>query len=693
VIIINKKELPLKKARNYALISFLMWEMLAGNFSIAQEVIFKETLQRFELLSGENKHYFSPTESIKIALPDNFDEQMLSSIVIEIDAVDISEMLQFDSKHIIYTPALAMTADTHELKITRYQKDGSIKELGVWNFNVRMSQLVEKYSFAADTQLNGNYRVDEKNTGSPLPARLQSDANSQIGFKIQNGYWYADAQFDLNYTSDKENRPTKRTIENSEFLVNIGNKYINAKIGHQNVGQASLIMDNFRRRGVSVEGKIPSIHSQVTGFSLSSRDISGFGHGLGVSDRQQRVDGYSFSSSPISDSPQLLNLSATWISGRGNDGDNFIYEFENVEDPNTPITASEKGTAWSLATESLLFEDKLRIHAEYAETKFDFNPLDNFSAEKSHAENILINYTTVIDNGISWNAGANYQRIGTFFKSLANRGLPNDKQLSKLFAGVEWQTANVQLSSEQQRDNLDNLAQLPKTLSNLDSINLNWSPQLQNNETWLGTPTFSFSYNKQRQYQNSSPSDYDFPATNNDVINWQASSSFNYQTNSWGLTLMDTDFTDHSGVQNNSKIQSVNLFTNLIFAENITLSPSIQFDQTKDLITQFTSIGLTYSLQSSFSFIPQKLEGSMSVVYNKNETSDLLTRGRNLAFDLALNWRVREATPNQLGIEIALTGTYNDFIDRILSANSLETSQIFLTATFTLPSRIGATAQ
>lgn len=693
MIIINKKELPLKKARNYALISFLMWEMLAGNFSIAQEVIFKETLQRFELLSGENKHYFSPTESIKIALPDNFDEQMLSSIVIEIDAVDISEMLQFDSKHIIYTPALAMTADTHELKITRYQKDGSIKELGVWNFNVRMSQLVEKYSFAADTQLNGNYRVDEKNTGSPLPARLQSDANSQIGFKIQNGYWYADAQFDLNYTSDKENRPTKRTIENSEFLVNIGNKYINAKIGHQNVGQASLIMDNFRRRGVSVEGKIPSIHSQVTGFSLSSRDISGFGHGLGVSDRQQRVDGYSFSSSPISDSPQLLNLSATWISGRGNDGDNFIYEFENVEDPNTPITASEKGTAWSLATESLLFEDKLRIHAEYAETKFDFNPLDNFSAEKSHAENILINYTTVIDNGISWNAGANYQRIGTFFKSLANRGLPNDKQLSKLFAGVEWQTANVQLSSEQQRDNLDNLAQLPKTLSNLDSINLNWSPQLQNNETWLGTPTFSFSYNKQRQYQNSSPSDYDFPATNNDVINWQASSSFNYQTNSWGLTLMDTDFTDHSGVQNNSKIQSVNLFTNLIFAENITLSPSIQFDQTKDLITQFTSIGLTYSLQSSFSFIPQKLEGSMSVVYNKNETSDLLTRGRNLAFDLALNWRVREATPNQLGIEIALTGTYNDFIDRILSANSLETSQIFLTATFTLPSRIGATAQ
>ena len=66
-------------------------------------------------------------------------------------------------------------------------------------------------------------------------------------------------------------------------------------------------------------------------------------------------------------------------------------------------------------------------------------------------------YSDYTQNAISWNAGLNYQRIGTYFKSLANRGLPSDKQLSKLFAGIQWNTVGIQVSGEEQKDNLEKI--------------------------------------------------------------------------------------------------------------------------------------------------------------------------------------------------------------------------------------------
>lgn len=679
------------KERNRTLIASLMLlACFTSSFSVvASNDVDLLPTEVFELGRSENLDYFSQKEPLVVVIPQSFNQDKMKNITIELDSVDITEMVQIANGKMVYSPLQAMLVESHELRITEYTDEGDINELGVWHFNVRMSELFEEYSFSADTQLNSNYRIAEKNNDSPLPDRFQNDANSQVGFKIKNGNWHAEGQFDLNYTSVAENRPSHRTIENSEFLIKMGNQFVNATIGHQNIGQSSLIMDNFRRRGVSIEGKIPSINSTITGFSLSSLNLSGFGHGLGISDSQQRVKGYSFSTNPIAGSPKLFNLSTTWISGKGNDGSNFIANFDDFQNPNEISPASEEGSAWTISTDSLLFEDKLRIRAEYAETEFNFNPLNDLNAEKDSAENFLVTYSDYTQNAISWNAGLNYQRIGTYFKSLANRGLPSDKQLSKLFAGIQWNTVGIQVSGEEQKDNLSEMEQLPETITQLNSINVNWSPQLADNNSLLGTPNFAFGYNEQNQRQQNLPLDYFFPEADNQMANWQASGSFNYKTNSWGVTFMNTSFTDKSGVQNNTDTDSINLFANFTFDDIGSLSPSIQFDHSKDEVTQLTSTGVTYSIQSMFTLIPHELDGTVDLILNKNETNDLLTRGENLAMNLALNWHAREATANQVGLELALGGTYNNFEDRIFTPYSSETYRIYLTATFTFPMRIG----
>lgn len=664
------------------------------NFSVVANEITNDNTDNsatniFELVSGENSGYYSPKETLTIVVPSNFNPPQMGNISIELDAIDITEMVELSNGQIVYNPLQAMLPENHELRITEYADNGDINELGVWYFDVRMSEAFEEYALAADTQINSRYRLSEKEGDYPLPERLQTDANSQIGFKIRNGNWQTEGQFDLNYTSIKDNRPSERTIENTEFLIKTGNQYVEAKIGHQNVGQASFIMDNFRRRGISVAGKVASLNSTITGFSLSSNDITGFGHGLGISNAQQRVHGYSLSIAPISDGPKLLNISATWLSGKGNDGNIFVSDFESFDDTNAATPVSEKGDAWSMVADSLLLEDKLRIRAEYAETEFNFNPLDELGAEKDSAETLLVTYADNTDSGVTWNAGFNYQQIGTYFKSLANRGLPSDRELSKLFAGMQWDTVGVQISGEEQKDNLENIAQLPKTTTELNSINVNWSPQLKSHNTWLGIPYFDFGYNEQSQRQNNIPLDYFFPATDNQLESWQASGSFSYNVNSWGFTLMNTNFTDKSGVQNDSGTNSINLFSNFILEEIGNISPSIQFDQSKDKVTGLTSVGVTYSLQSVFTLIPNKLDGSADIMLNKNDTNDLFTKNESMAINLAFNWRAREATSNQFGIDLALGGTYNDFEDKIFPQPNQETYQIYLNATFTLPTRIG----
>lgn len=680
-----------KKRKNQLTASLILLSCyFTSSFSvIANNNVDVTSSETFRLTSSDNIDYYSPKEPLVIIIPRSFTKEKMQNVVIELDSVDISEMVQISNGEMVYLPLQAMLLESHELRITEFTDDGNINELGVWHFNVRMSELFEEYSISADTQINSNYRVSEKNSDSSLPDRFQANANSQVGFKIKNGNWHAEGQFDLNYTSVSENRPSHRTIENSDFLIRMGNQFVDAKIGHQNIGQSSLIMDNFRRRGVSIEGKMPSINSTLTGFSLSSIDLSGFGHGFGISDSQQRINGYSFSTNPISSSPKLFNVSTTWISGRGNDGNNFIIDFDDFQDPNAITPASEKGSAWTISTDSLLLNDKLRIRAEYAETEFNFNPLDDLNSEKDSAENVLVTYSDHTQNTISWNAGLNYKRIGTYFKSLANRGLPSDKKLSKLFAGIQWNTVGIQLSGEEQTDNLEEIEQLPETVTHLNSINLNWSPQLESNKKLLGTPNFAFGYNKQKQRQKNIPIDYFFPEADNQMANWQASGSFNYETNNWGITFMNTSFTDKSGVQNNSDTDSLNVFANFTFDEIGSLSTSIQFDHSQDEVTKLTSTGVTYSIQSMFTLIPYKLDGSADFILNKNETNDLLTRGENLAINLALNWHVREATPNQFGLEFALGGTYNNFEDRILNSYSTEMYQINLTATITFPTRIG----
>jgi len=635
------------------------------------------------LATAEHKNYRGADEVFRIRIPSDVPVEELQRLALELDNIDVTAMIQREAEYAVFQPLQPLSPGYHELRIVEYADDGSILERGFWRFEVRQSRLFRELAVAADTRVTGSYRAADDNLATPRPDRLQGQGSSRIGYRASSGDWNTRGEFDLLYNSLNDDIPGRRQIDNGEFLFSAGNRYVDARVGHQTVGTSSLVMNNFRRRGVSLEGRIPLINSRVSGFSLSSEDIVGFRRGLGISDSQRRVDGVTFDSSPLKDKPQALYLSGTWLSGQGRDAAGLVASIDDRE------AGRADGSAWSLSADSQLLDNRLRLRAEYAATDYDFNTSDSLGSESDTAYSLLATFSDSTAAGLNWNTGVESRKIGTFFKSLGNLALPSDRRLLRAFGGAQWSTVGVQASIEQQKDNVEDIDTLPRIETGLGSISLNWSPALASADGWLGAPSLGAAFNRQQQDQTSTPSGFLQPKTDNDLDSWQAYAMFSYPSGSWGLTLVNTQYRDHSGVQNDTDTTGVYLDGSWRYRQRLSLAPSIRFDRTEDKVIDQSSMAITYALQTAFVLLPNKLDGSLDVSLNRNQTTDDSINNDIFSVSMAFSWRLLQARRNHPGFDLGLSGIYNDIDDDVVKIRSIDTYQAFLTLTATLPTRAG----
>lgn len=659
--------------------------LLLSNFIVFSNDVLSAEHSELDLQAGKNAEFWEPQEVLSLAFPAEQLKRLNQTILVELDAIEITPMLVANGNNVIFQPLQPLTAGQHELRVVEYSENGDIEELGYWAIEIRQSKLIQQYQVVANNQVSLNYRVADKNIGMPEPDQYHGQAISQVAFTTDSGNWQSSGQFDIYYDSLAANQINNRSLNNNDFLFSVGNEVIEARLGHQSMAVTSLVMDNYLRRGVSLESRIPSINSRLSGFSLSSTNVIGFTNGLGISDSEQRVDGVTFDSSPFADDPRSLYITGTWLTGQSSNVDQFIGN-------NTPMPyGGTESEAWSFTSESLLFQNKLRIRAEYAATDYDFDVTDGLSSDEDDAYSMLVTYNDVVDSKFAWNIGASTQKIGTFFRSIANQALPSDKQINKVFSGNQWASFGFQMTVERQQDNVEKIDFLPRISTDLTNLAFNWTPQVESFDAWYGAPSFALSTNFQTQLQTYTPANYMFADINNEIDNWQLSSQFSYQTNSWGLAVTSTNYTDYSLIQSNSETVSFDLYGSFVFGEesNLSISPVISWNNTRDTTYQITTKSISYALQSAMTILPNELMASLNVNWNSNEVGNNLLDGDNLAANFAINWSIQQPKVNQFGISLSLTSAYNDFNDNLISMNSLEAHQTYLSMTVTFPYQAG----
>lgn len=641
-------------------------------------IAFAET-DTIQLAKPNNGSYWQGQETIRIQLPSLQRQQLASArLIVEMDSVDISEMLNQEGDEVLYTPLQPLAPGSHELRLVYYGDDGSIDELAVWSLEVRALKLLKSYQVSSNTQLSAVYRVDEKNIPQPLQDRMQGQGSSQIGFNTAGDTWRSNGQFDLYYNSlnSQDGDDNTRPFDVGEFLVEVDSPYLGAKFGHHSQTVHSLVMEGFHRRGVSIQGKAPTLQSRATGFAYSADDVQGFGEGLGISDHDNRVQGVILESNPLPGHEQLLYVSATHLTGR--------RPYNPYFDPDMPLELSE-GSAQAITLQSHLFDKRLQLQAEYANTKYDFSTSDSLAGEHDDAHAASLIWQSFNHNGLFWHVGLEHQKIGTFFKSMANETLVSDKQQQRLFGGLQWRAWGLLVSLIKQHDNVEDLDALPTIETHQRTFTLSWAPQ-RRGDGLLGTPSLNFTWATQDQEQIHTPLDNLSPEVGNQLDSWTASADFNYDWGRWGGDISSSEFDDETTPYNNSCIFSYALSADYSHGEWWSVSSSYRQQRIDYQGAGEVATNTQFELVSRFQILPQRLDGSLQYNLNHNEIDNDLQDNETDSLSVSLDWTLRHARNNTLGFLLSLSGQFNHYDDRLQPVAPGDDRQVFLTLTSTLPS-------
>ena len=609
-------------------------------------------------------------------------------LAVELDGIDVSSLAALDGSDIVVTPAQPIAFGRHTLRLVEYTPDGGIAERGRWSFELRESAAFREAHLQANVTLNASQRVADHNVTS-APGRLQGNGAAQIQGSAENETWRASGTMSLVANSQLSQTPGQnRKVDIGQYLLSAQKGAVTASMGdHGALGPDSLVMQGFARRGVSVKGVVGGV-AQVTGFSMSAAPAIGSHNFSGVQDSENRIDGMVATLFPVSGSPDELALSATYVDGRS----------ANTNGAATSgVTQPSSGHAASFIADSQLLDKRLRLRGEVASSDYDFDGADGpLEPKPGHAYSGLVNYLpwhskTVLGEPLTWNFGAQKERLSTYFQSIANPGAITDRDMGQLFTGLDWYGLNVQVAAAKEHDNVDDIALLPRTESTQHSIALGFSP-LQTPDAsgalppapWYGQPSFSAAYTRlsktlARVPVSLSPMLDAGPL--HETTNLQLSAQFQHATWSWGLSHSRLKDDDYANLAPDTLTKSDQLQGALQLTK-LSVNTSVQHDLTDDLTNGTRTQDVAGNATLAYPFtdrVSSSLGYSVQHAWTDTPASDQVISDTTIG----LNWLAVPAEGQHPGLSLGLDASYHTCKDKLAGSTSLNTGcldsyQVFL---------------
>ena len=178
---------------------------------------------------------------------------------------------------------------------------------------------------------------------------------------------------------------------------------------------------------------------------------------------------------PIPGNAEALALVGTYVNG-GSDGQ---ASTSVIGGP-----GASDGNAASIIADSSLLQQRLRLRGELAKSSYDFDgSAGDLAPLGGHAYSGLATYVPWSDMVVSghpflWNMGLEKKLISTYFHSPSNPSAISDRDMSRVFTGVNWYGLDVQVNAGKESDNVDDNPLIPVTDSRQRSGVITYSPQI-----------------------------------------------------------------------------------------------------------------------------------------------------------------------------------------------------------------------
>ncbi len=632
------------------------------------------------LMPPTGRDYHKPGDTYRIFVPPDVPVEQLQQVTLELDGIDVTAMVSREGNYAVFSPPQALTFGKHRLRLVQNAADGSINELGLWTFEVRKTALFREANAQTNVDLNVAHRVSDHNLND-LPRRGSINGSATLDTQVANGDWRATGNLQLMVDNLKQQTPNRESVDMASFLVSGQMKQATLNIGHHSVDASSLVLEGFNRRGVSGTYASQDQRYAATAFTMHTNDLYGFRDGLGVGDPANRTTGMTLKAYPFKDNPDRLYLQGVYLQGKGVDTGTGVY--------GSPLTSG--GDAWSVAADSNWLERRMRVRAEYAATRYDFDGLNSgYGKESDDAQSYLVQYTPWLDKMVGnqplqWNFGVNRTVVGRFFHSIANPGIPTGKESTSLFTNLNWAAWSANASLGREFDNVEDDPTIPTTRTDLFALNTTYTPQPDPNAKpptgWarlFAQPSYSFTFGHNNAKFVRTPAGFSGYIVDNTTNSASVTAAFTPGRWNWSIGHSYTQVDDRSGLQPNHRDNLTSFNSSIVLGERVTGSASVSWDVDHNRDTDVDTKGLLGNLDLSVALVPNRLTGHLVYNLNRNYATDDSVDTRTATTTARLTWSLEQAHDNRPGAELYVDGTYVDTEDRVTPSASGASYQVFV---------------
>ncbi len=640
------------------------WRLLAS--SIALSAVFLPGISLANINWPEGMSATDETGQFVISLEASADDWGIrtQNLIIEIDNVDVTELVSFTSSGFRYDVLQPLEAGFHTLKIYEADSAGDYHLVREYQFEATVGQAGVagggNLTLESDNSLEVSQRLFDTNISSSIDDTTASGAGNTT-LNYENGGWSVNINGNYFLESEEEIAQTGNEFDLGEYnarLAYSGDSYgAELNLGHHDIGLESLAFSGFNRRGVSLKTGLFDDTIQITGFSLSSDSLAGVDDISGQKEDSGYVAGGAVAIRPLWNEIGKIELTGVYFDSKGGEAD-------FGSGGGLGIDAAPKGQGAALIADTLWYEDRLRVRGEYAYSNVDLDGDDAvLDKDSANAHAYSFDYDLIRDDGThdtptSLKIGARYERIDTYYYSLANTGLATDRDGFTAYANMYYGSFNLNALSSVFMNNVDDHDDLATDRVITASINGSYSFDPQINEEgeigWLGTPFMGFGVNYMDANRVETPTGYLGDDTDNHNATLYINFGSSYETWNWQLGYNHALFEDSTNVSSDTANDLIDLSAYWNISDYTSLSIGTQLNRYEQKADSDRTYSVSGNLGLQTTFIPDVLNARLDYNMNLSSGSNDIPDRHLLATEV--EWTLIPAEINSAGIALAFRG-------------------------------------
>lgn len=660
-------------------------------------------------------------------------------LAVEVDGYDVTALMSRAGNRIAINVETPLAVGEHKVNVLVFYANGDISTLMEETLTIQQTATVESDSIVAvestgaesestpsdgatasanhqhttNALLSNAYRVDEKNeiNYEGVPSYTVNGGLSYRGQGAKNK-WQWQAELDTIYDKVGDNNLTGNEWELPNYRLALahgeGLGKTGVSLGTHTVNREDLMFSSYQRRGVgSSFGDAENSFFQVDVFGLQSEPVTNYNRRLGFPSRvEERTTGGIFTLTPLSNDPQLLKFSGSYLKGETTGGgigqvSPDMLTLSDSEDPDVIFDETlYGGQSWNIATDSWLGNNSLWLHADYAESNFDSDGLNiGNDYQRDYSKDFQIQAVSG-----SWFAAGPFDQwvlmlqrreVGMNFFSLGNLSLPGDILLDR----ASWQASvgswKFEAETAKEENNLDNEDYLPDQENHRQLFNVYYYPAVDNTKApWniVGVPTLNAGVTKTKRQQDNKDAlivGYDMDDTTKETL-FGATFYHNYWNWSVQHTIQATEdksvaIEDMGYILYEPASDQRNRITalQLGFTPISRLSITANWQWSKNQETDFDNVYSSNSegLDIGWQIVPKKwqISGSYYRGRDKSEFGDAYFFGDSVLQETAslqLTWNQQQAKGRSPGIDWYVKTSHLQQESKLYSELALEDWQI-----------------